>query len=253
MKQLYDLLTYPLSVIEDPFWDFVLLTIIGSVSFVVAWNFVGETGLRGKAGSILHWTIRIIVMFSLCIITSLIIKLITYIISIPLAVWIVISVSIILISIIIITLKLTLFSKNEKAKVLLDKQKNRYIVLMKKIINNYYKNRTNNLKREDIIDKNNLNDEYIYAEIEDMLIKEKLLIKDENNNCMIEFRTIVFLEKCVKDSMGYTINALVFIITFAALITATFEPFLKEHNYILVLFLFIAIVILIFRELPNNN
>jgi len=64
MKQLYELLTFPLSVIEDPFWDFVLLTIIGSISFIIAWNFVGETGIRGKAGSILHWTIRIIVMFA---------------------------------------------------------------------------------------------------------------------------------------------------------------------------------------------
>ena len=124
---------------------------------------------------------------------------------------------------------------------------------MKRIINNYYKNRTNSLKREDIIDKNNLNDKYIYTEIEDMLIKEKLLIKDENNNNMIEFRTIVFLEKYVKDSMIYTLNALVFIITLITLITSTFEPFLKEYNYILALFLFIVIVVSIFRELPNNK
>ena len=123
MKQLYELLIYSLSVIENPFWDFVLLTIIGSVSFVIAWNFVGETGLRGKAGSILHWTIRIIVMFLLCIITSLIIKLITYIISIPLAVWIVIIVGVVLIGIIFIALKLTLFSKKENKKISLDKQK----------------------------------------------------------------------------------------------------------------------------------
>lgn len=161
MKQLYELLIYPLSVIEEPFWDFVLLTIIGSISFIIAWNFVGETGIRGKAGSILHWTIRIIVMFTLCMITSLIIKLIVFIYSIPLVVWIVIGVIIVLIGLIFVVLKLTILSKKEKKKSSIDKQKNRYIVLMKRIINNYYDKRTNILKQADVIDKNNSDDKYI--------------------------------------------------------------------------------------------
>lgn len=188
MKQLYELLTYPLSVIEDPFWDFVLLTIIGSISFAIAWNFVGETGIRGKTGSIFHWIIRIIVMFVLCMITSLIIKLIAFIYSISLVIWVVIVVIIILIGIIFATLKFTISSKEEKKKNSIDKQKNRYIVLMKRIINNYYAKRTNILKQEDIIDKNNLDDKYIYAEIEDMLIKEKLITKDKDNNTIIEYK-----------------------------------------------------------------
>lgn len=253
MKQLYELLTYPLSVIEDPFWDFVLLTIIGSISFIIAWNFVGETGIRGKAGSILHWTIRIIVMFVLCMITSLIIKLIAFIYSIPLVIWSVIGVIIILIGLIFVTLKVTIFSKKEKKKNSIDKQKNRYIVLIKRIINNYYVKKTNILKQEDIIDKNNLDDKYIYAEIEDMLIKEKLITKDKDNNANIEFRTIIFLEKYVKDSMSYTINVLVFIITFVTLIISTFEPFDKGYNNILSLALFILIVVLIFKSLPKDK
>ena len=253
MKQLYELLIYPLSVIEEPFWDFVLLTIIGSISFIIAWNFVGETGIRGKAGSILHWTIRIIVMFTLCMITSLIIKLIVFIYSIPLVIWIVIGVIMVLIGLIFVVLKLTILSKKEKKKSSIDKQKNRYIVLMKRIINNYYDKRTNILKQADIVDKNNSDDKYIYAEIEDMLMKEKLIMKDKDKNDVIEFRTIIFLEKYVKDSMSYTINVLVFIITFVTLISSTLEPFDKGYNDIFLLVLLILIIVVIFKSLPKDK
>lgn len=119
MKQLYELLTYSLSIIEDPFWDFVLLTIIGSVSFIIAWNFVGETGIRGKVGSILHWIVRIIVMFALCLITSLIIKLILFIYNIPLVTWVAISIIILMICIIMKLPYLTIMKRkkfNEQKK-----------------------------------------------------------------------------------------------------------------------------------------
>ena len=253
MKQLYEMLTYPLSIIEDPFWDFVLMTIIGSLAFIVAWNFVGETGIRGKAGSILHWTVRIIVMFLLCLITSLVIKLVIFIYNIPLVTWLAIGIAVLLILLIVIVLKFTLFSKKEKKKNKIDKQKNRYIVLMKRIINYYYDNKNTFLKSEYIIDKNNLNDKYIYEEIEDMLIKEKLLVKDEKNNSIIEFRTIIFLEKYVKDSMSYVVNMLVFIITFITLFISVFQQSTGRYVNILLLPLIILITVLIFKPLPKDN
>jgi fatty acid desaturase len=141
MKQLYELVTHPLSIIEDPFWDFVLMTIIGSLSFIIAWNFVGETGIRGKAGSILHWAVRIIVMFSLYFIISFAIKLVIIICHMPLVTWVTIGIGILLILLIVVTLKLTIFSKREKKNRQIDKQKNRYIILMKRIINYYYSNK----------------------------------------------------------------------------------------------------------------
>jgi len=86
MKQIYELITYPLSVIENPFYDFILLTIIGLISFVVAWNFVGESGIRGKAGSILHWTVRLIIMVIFTTITSILIKFGIYLYNNPIKV-----------------------------------------------------------------------------------------------------------------------------------------------------------------------
>lgn len=253
MKQLYELLTYPLSIIEDPFWDFVLMTIIGSLSFIVAWNFVGEIGIRGKSGSILHWTVRIIVMFLLCFITSLVIKLVIFIYNIPLVTWLAIGIIVLLILLVFIVLKFTLFGKKEKKMNQIDKQKNRYIVLMKRIINYYYNNKNTFLKQEDIIDKNNLNDKYIYEEIENMLIKENLLVKDEKNNSNMEFRTIIFLEKYVKDSMSYMVNVLVFIITFITLFISVFQQLIGVDVNFLLLPSITLITILIFKVLPRGK
>ena len=75
MKQIYELITYPLSVIENPFYDSILLTIIGMISFAIAWNFVRESGIRGKVGSILHWTVRLFVMIILTSMVSIFIKI----------------------------------------------------------------------------------------------------------------------------------------------------------------------------------
>ena len=251
MKNLYELLTYPLSVIEDPFWDWVLLAIIGSVSFAVAWNFVGETGIRGRAGSILHWTIRLIVTFLLSIITSLFIKLIVFIYNMPLYAWLVIIIGIVLLILLYVVLKFTILSKRSKEKHSLQKFKNKYIFIMKKIINNYYANKTNILKREDIIRNDDADENYIYNELETMLIKEKLMNKDEEGNNIIDFRAIAFLEKHVNDSSSYILNILVFIITFASLMISGFGAFFQKGFLSFVLFA--VILIFIFKYLPKDK
>ena len=210
------------------------MTIIGSLAFIVAWNFVGETGIRGKAGSILHWTVRIIVMFLLCFITSLVIKLAIFIYNIPLVTWLAIGIVVLLILLIVIILKVTLFGKKEKKKNKIDKHKNRYIVLMKRIINYYYDNKNALLKSEDIIDK-------------------KLLVKYEKNNSIIEFRTIIFLEKYVKDSMSYVVNMLVFIITFITLFISVFQQLTGRYVNFLLLPSILLITALIFKVLPKDN
>lgn len=253
MKQLYELVTYPLSIIEDPFWDSVLMTIIGSLSFIIAWNFVGETGIRGKVGSILHWVVRIIMMFSLYFIISFVIKLVIIICHMPLVTWVTIGIGILLILLIVVTLKLTIFSKREKKNRQIDKQKNRYIILMKRIINYYYSNKNKFLKQEAIIGKDNLNDKYIYEEIENMLIKKKLITKDEKNNSRIDFETIIFLEKYVKESTSYMINMLVFIITFITLFISAFQQLIGKYINYITLPLITLVIILIFKILPKDE
>ena len=115
MKQLYELLTYPLTVIDDPILDFIFITVLGSISFIIAWNFVGETGIRGKAGSVLHWTIRIIVMFVLSTITSILIKCALFLYNMPKEKWIMVGILFLVLIIMGIIMKFTLFSKKEKS------------------------------------------------------------------------------------------------------------------------------------------
>lgn len=253
MKQLYDFLTFPLSIIEDPFWDFVLMAIMGSLSFVIAWNLVGETQIRGKAGSILHWTIRLIVMFLLCTITSLLIKLVIFIYNVPLVIWIALGIAVLLILLIFFVMKKTIFSEKEKKNNKIDKQKNRYIIIMKRMIKHYYDNKSIYLKRENVIDENNLNDKYIYEEIENMLIKENLLVKDDDSNTIIDLRTIMFLEKYVKDSIGYTVNCLVFIITLITLIISVLKNLKSMYVDFIALVLLIVVVIMISKALPKDK
>ena len=94
---------------------------------------------------------------------------------------------------------------------------------------------------------------YIYEEIENMLIKENLLVKDEKNNSNIEFRTIIFLEKYVKDSMSYMVNVLVFIITFITLFISVFQQLIGVYVNFLLLPSIILITILIFKVLPRDK
>ena len=73
-KLIFDFIVSPLSVFENPFYNYIIITIIGLLAFYVAWNIVGKLGIRGKLGSLLHWIIRIITFVSiwfLCIIILL--------------------------------------------------------------------------------------------------------------------------------------------------------------------------------------
>ena len=92
MKLLYEILTFPLTVIDNPLLDFVFLSILASISFTVSWNIVGNTEFRGFFGSILHWTIRIITMFTLTTFVSLTVKIGLFLHNIPFKVWIMLGI-----------------------------------------------------------------------------------------------------------------------------------------------------------------
>lgn len=124
MKQLYEFLTYPLTVIDDPILDFIFITVLGSISFIVAWNFVGENGIRGKAGAVLHWNIRIIVMFVLSTITSILIKCALFLYNMPKEEWVIVGILFLVLIIMGIIMK---FKKREKQS--FDRKKKEYVFI----------------------------------------------------------------------------------------------------------------------------
>lgn len=111
MKLLYEILTYPLTVIGNPLIDLILLSILASVSFKLSWNIVSNTEIRGFFGSVLHWTIRIVSMFILTAILSFFIKLGIFLYSIPFEVWIMLSVVFITSITGLVTIRKIIFNK----------------------------------------------------------------------------------------------------------------------------------------------
>ena len=57
---LTNILTSPLGLPIDFLYEWAILLIIEAIAFPIAWNAVGRLGVRGQAGSELHWFIRII-------------------------------------------------------------------------------------------------------------------------------------------------------------------------------------------------
>ena len=247
MKQLYELLTYPLTVIDDPILDFIFITILGSISFIIAWNFVGETGIRGKAGSILHWTIRIIVMFILSTITSILIKCALFLYNMPKEKWIIVGILFLVLIIMGIILKFTLFSKKEKCNRLIEKRKNMYLFIMKKIVNQYYENHNGAYLISNIINISNKEELFVYQQLENMLLEEKLLKIDKERR-IIGFRGIAYLEKYIKENMSYIVGSLAFLISLITFIISVLKP-----SDLVMLMILIVMVGFIFYSLPKNK
>lgn len=93
---IFDLITSPLSLFENPIHNYIAMAVIGAIAFAIAFRAVGELGLRGEAGSIAHWIIRLFVFVFIWLLCCVAIKIITFIINN----WLVIIISIVLLLIV---------------------------------------------------------------------------------------------------------------------------------------------------------
>lgn len=101
MNLIYELITFPLSIFDNPIYDMIIMGIIGSISFALAWRITGDLDVGGGLGSIVHWTIRLITTLAICSAISLVIIAIKFIMKY----WIFITISACLILIILILKK----------------------------------------------------------------------------------------------------------------------------------------------------
>lgn len=67
----FEFLTHPLGLPIDSLYEWIIMAILGTIAFVIAYSAVGKLGLRGNAGSVAHWTIRFVVFLILWAITRL--------------------------------------------------------------------------------------------------------------------------------------------------------------------------------------
>lgn len=78
---LFELLTSPLTISDNYFVNYIIMGLIGFIAFKVAFKIVGDIGLFGEVGSILHWIIRIVVFFLLWFVCCIVAKITKFIIS----------------------------------------------------------------------------------------------------------------------------------------------------------------------------
>ena len=88
LKPLFEYFTSDLFVFDNCLHNYILISIIGFISYIIAFKSVGkfyDIGLiTGKSiGSIIHWSIRFIVFLMLFKVSNVIIKVIMFIVDIP--------------------------------------------------------------------------------------------------------------------------------------------------------------------------
>lgn len=64
-KMFFELLISPLTISDNYFVNSIIVSILGFIAFKVAFKIVGDIGVRGGIGSLLHWIIRLLVFILL--------------------------------------------------------------------------------------------------------------------------------------------------------------------------------------------
>jgi len=80
-KILFELLTSPLTISDNYFVNYIIIGLIKIIAFKVAFKMVGDIGLFGEVGSILHWIIRFVTFFLLWLVCCIITEVTKFIIS----------------------------------------------------------------------------------------------------------------------------------------------------------------------------
>lgn len=76
-KMFFELLISPLTISDNYFVNSIIVSVLGFIAFKVAFKIVGDIGARGEVGSLLHWSIRLMVFFVLwfsCCVAVIIIR-----------------------------------------------------------------------------------------------------------------------------------------------------------------------------------
>lgn len=78
---IFDFITSPFSLFDNPFYNYIAIAAIGYIAYKIAYAIVGNLGLRGEIGSIVHWIIRFFIFTLSWLIACIVIKLSVFIIN----------------------------------------------------------------------------------------------------------------------------------------------------------------------------
>ena len=62
MNLMYEILLNSITITENVIFNNLFIYMLTVFAFFCAWNLVKKSGIRGNLGSIIHWSIRIIII-----------------------------------------------------------------------------------------------------------------------------------------------------------------------------------------------
>ena len=80
-KILFELLISPLTISNNYYLNSMTIGLIGIVAFKIAFKIVGNIGIRGEIGSLLHWIIRFLVFILLWVLCCLVVNIVKFVIN----------------------------------------------------------------------------------------------------------------------------------------------------------------------------
>lgn len=249
MKLIYWVIENTTTITGNPITDLFIIAILALIAFVVAWNFVGEIGIRGPFGSLIHWTVRIIVFLSLSYLIILLIKIYNFIVSVPQEFWIGIFVFIIFIIITIYLIYALFFSEKAKRDLIISKNKKISLAVVGKIIDFYYLNLKNEFYYEEL--SLTKNEEKKFLALEKWLINY-CNIKKEKRKYILSYDSIMILEKYYRDGIGYSTSKLLILLSFITIMITVLLDYNNIFSSVLILILIITLVYSLLKAFPKN-
>jgi hypothetical protein len=96
LKLIFTFVTDQFTLFDNYLYNYISMGIIGIIAFAIAYGIVGrlyDDGMISGSGigSVLHWTIRLIVCTALFLCVSFVIWVVKLILSIPIYVWLIVA------------------------------------------------------------------------------------------------------------------------------------------------------------------
>lgn len=119
LKLVFEYLTDSYSLLENPVDNYIIMTAVGFIAYVIAYNIVGwfyQTDMiDGRSiGHILHWIIRFMVFMAIYYVFTTVIRIYKWLAGVSVCAWLIILAIIVIATIIVIILKWILNKQRER-------------------------------------------------------------------------------------------------------------------------------------------
>ena len=120
LKFIFEYLTDSYSLLENPLDNYIIMAVVGFVTFLIAYAIVGWLYemhmIEGSGvGSILHWSLRLVIFVGINYAVATAIRVYKWLTGIPTYIWWILITAMVGIAVIVIIVKIVLYRKSEFA------------------------------------------------------------------------------------------------------------------------------------------